>query len=132
MNQRKFFISNNIKLSLQFDADGLYLPSFNKKLQYKNLNCKKKFKIIGSAHNLIEIKIKELQGCEEIFLAPIFKNPKNKKFLGLVRFSFIALSTKNKVIALGGINKKNFKRLRMTKITGFAGITWIKKTGLKN
>jgi len=32
---------------------------------------------------------------------------------------------------LGGINKKNYKKLRLTKIEGFAGITWIKKNGLR-
>ena len=131
LEQRKFYISNNFKLAFKFDADGLYLPSFNKKLKYKNLSTKKKFKIIGSAHNLIDIKIKELQGCEEIFLAPIFHNFKNKKYLDVIKFSFLTLATNIRIIALGGINKKNFNKLKLVKISGFAGISWIKKTGLK-
>ena len=47
-----------------------------KLINFKNLSLKKNFKLIGSAHNLNEIKIKEKQGCEEIFLSPIFYNPK--------------------------------------------------------
>ena len=132
LNQRKFYISNNFKLAFKFNADGLYLPSFNKKLKYKNLNIKKGFKIIGSAHNQIDIKNKEKQGCSKLFLAPIFYNPKNKRYLDLVKFSLLTLNTKVKIIALGGINEKNFNKLRLLRISGFAAITWIKKTGLKN
>ena len=34
-------------------------------------------------------------------------------------------------IALGGINKNNYKKLGLTKVVGFAGISWIKKNGLR-
>ena len=30
---RKFLISNNIKISIKLDLDGIYLPSFNKSLK---------------------------------------------------------------------------------------------------
>ena len=52
------YLSNNIKLASKLKLDWVYLPSFNKRLIYKNLNLRKKFKIIGSAHNIAEIKIK--------------------------------------------------------------------------
>ena len=53
------------------------IESTNKNLNLKTTNLKRKFRIIGSAHNLKEIKIKELQKTEEIFLSPLFKK-KNK------------------------------------------------------
>ena len=109
----------------------MYIPSFNKNLNFHNKNLKKNFKIIGSAHNLEEIKIKEKQGCKEIFISPIFYNPKNDHFLGIVKFNNLNLATKINTIALGGINEKNLRKLRSTKAIGFAGISWIKKTGLK-
>ena len=130
-NNRKFYIANNLKTALKFNLDGLYIPAFNNILQYKNISSRKNFKIIGSAHNFKEIKIKEKQGCEEIFIAPIFHNPKNKYFLDIARFNYLNLTTKIKTIALGGINEQNFKKLKCTKVIGFAGISWIKKTGLK-
>ena len=34
---------------------------------------KKKFIIIGSAHNLKQIRIKEMQGVQIIFFSPLFK-----------------------------------------------------------
>ena len=60
---------------------GVYIPSFNKKNNYNYIyNKPKKFSIIGSAHNIKEILIKEKQGCEEIFISSIFQNQKSKNF----------------------------------------------------
>ena len=129
---RKFYISNNLKLALNLSLDGLYIPSFNKLCNYKNLSLKKNFKIIGSAHNLIQIKNKEKQGCTSIFIAPIFKTKKKDYFLDTARFNLLAKNTKKKVIALGGINRLNYKRLKSTRVDGFASISWIKKNRPKN
>ena len=126
----KLFISNNIKLALKMGLDGVYLPAFNKKLKYYNLSRKRNFKIIGSAHNIVDIKIKENQNCKDIFLSPIFKTNKNKYFLDTVRFNLISKITSKNIISLGGINYKNFKKIRLTKSKGFASISWIKKNGL--
>ena len=79
--KRKLFISNNIKLALNLKLNGVYIPSFNKKINYCYIyNKPKKFKIIGSAHNIKEILIKEKQGCEEIFISSIFKIKNQKNF----------------------------------------------------
>ena len=98
---------------------------------YNNLNSKKKFKIIGSAHNISEIKMKEKQNCDEIFLSPIFKTEKQKKYLDIIKFNLQTLATNKKIIALGGVNFNNLKRVNLTKSKGIASITWIKKNGLK-
>ena len=126
-NNRKLLISNEIKIALKYNFDGLYIPAFNKSLNFKTLNLKKNFKIVGSAHNYQEIKIKEQQGCEEIFITPLFFNKKNSSFLGVIKFNNLSLFTNRKVIALGGINEKNINLLKCTKSKGYAGISWIKK-----
>ena len=129
---REFYISNNLKIALNLNLDGVYIPSFKKLCNYKNLNAKKNFKIIGSAHNLIELNKKEKQGCTSIFIAPIFKTKKNDYFLDTARFNLLAKNTKKKIIALGGINHLNYKRLKSTNVVGFASISWIKKNRPKN
>jgi len=131
--KRKLYISNNIKLALNLKLNGIYIPSFNNKINYSYIyNKPKEFKIIGSAHNIREILIKEKQGCEEIFISSIFKNLKSNKFLGVIRFNLLAKSSLNKIIALGGINVTNYKKLNSTKSIGFASISWAKKNGLSN
>ena len=125
---RKVYISNNLKLALRFNFDGVYIPSFNKILNYKNIP-KKNFEIIGSAHNVKEVINKEYQGCTKIFLSPIFKTMKNRRYLGVTKFNIIKLHTKKDIISLGGINEENIKYLRICNVKGFAGISWIKKNG---
>ena len=74
--------------------------------------------------------IKEKQGCEEIFISSIFQNKKSKNFLGISKFNLLANKTKRKIIALGGVNEKNYKKLKSTLSYGFASISWAKKNGL--
>jgi|TARA_B110000046_G_C12994180_1_gene399275 thiamine-phosphate pyrophosphorylase len=123
---RKFYLSNNLKLAISLDLDGVYIPSFNKNLNIKKTIVKKKFSILGSAHSVKEIRIKEKQGVEMIFISPIFKTSKSKKFLNPIKFNLLALKTKKRVIALGGINSKNLNRLNIIKAIGFAGISYFK------
>ena len=127
----KFYLSNNIKLSIKLRLDGVYIPSFNNKINYvQNYSLPRNFDIIGSAHNITEINVKLRQKCNEIFLSPIFKVNKSKKFLGVNKFNFMTSNKKADFIALGGINEKNFKMLKLLKISGFASISWAKKNGL--
>ena len=123
------FISNNIKLALKHKLDGIYVPSFNKKINYiSSFSLPKKFNVIGSAHNFKEIKIKKKQGCKEIFLSPFFQIKKKKSHLNLYNFNKLIINDTVGYIALGGINNKNYKKIKMTKAIGFASISWIKKT----
>jgi len=132
-NENNLYLANNIKQSIKLGLNGVYIPSFNNKLNFSgSFSLPKKFKIIGSAHNFKEIKIKEVQGCKEIFLSPIFKVTKSKKFLGVIKFNLLSLNNKNNLIALGGINEKNYKNLKLINIKGFASISWAKKNGLRN
>ena len=130
--KRKLFISNNIKLALSLKLNGIYIPSYNKKINYYfAINKPSNFSVIGSAHNIKEMLIKEKQGCKEIFVSSIFKIQKSKKFLGIVKFNLLANKSKQKIIALGGINENNYKRLKLTNSVGFACISWAKKNGLR-
>ena len=120
----KFIISNNVKLAVNLNLDGAYLPSFNKNFDHLSYNFKKDFCLIGSAHNLQEIRIKEKQKVDKIFLSSIFK--KNGNYLGINKFNLISKLTNKEVIALGGISKKNKKLISLTKSAGFAGISFFK------
>ena len=132
LTNRKLFISNNIRLAIDFRLNGIYIPSFNKKINYlSSFSFPSKFEIIGSAHNYTETQIKKKQGCKEIFISPIFKVKKNKKNLNIYNFNKLTNDQKVNYIALGGINEKNYKKIKLTKSVGFAGISWIKKNGLR-
>ena len=122
-NHRKFYISNDIKLAIRVKADGVYIPSTNKNLNFKSIKFKKEFKILGSAHNFKEVKIKELQDVDEIFLSPLFKSKKNPQ-LNIYKYLNLRKVTFMKDVSLGGINNKKIKKLRLIKPFGFAGISF--------
>ena len=118
----KFFLSNNIKLALNLDLDGVYIPAFNKNTKHLSYTFKKKFLILGSAHNNKELEIKEKQLVQIIFLSSLFK--KNKNYLGINKFKSLAKLTSIKIVALGGISSKNIKKLKLLDCFGFAGISF--------
>ena len=118
----KFYLSNNVKLAIKLNLDGAYIPSFNKDLNHLSYSLKNKFEIIGSAHNLKEIRLKEKQQVNKIFLSSLFK--KNKNFLGINKFKLLSKLTKKEVVVLGGINEKNRKKLSVINQTDFAGISY--------
>ena len=127
-NRRKFYLSNNVKLALKFNLNGAYLPSFNTDTKHLNYKIKSNFLLIGSAHNLREIRIKETQKVSQIFVSSLFKLEKN--YLGFYKFINLSKLSKSKIVALGGISKNNLKRLSLLKISGYAGIgifNWGKK-----
>ena len=118
----KFLLSNNVKLAINLDLDGVYISSFNKDKKHLSFSLKKNFIILGSAHNIYEMRSKELQNIELIFLSSIFK--KNKNFLGIYKFKLLSNLTKRPIIALGGISNNNFKKLNLINCLGFAGISF--------
>ena len=120
----KFYLSNNVKLAMKLDLDGAYIPSFNESLNHLSYSMKKKFNIVGSAHNIKEIRIKENQRVQKIFLSSLFK--KNKNFLGIYKLKILSKYTKKQIIVLGGISKLNIKKLKILGNPDFAGISYFK------
>ena len=121
-NKKKFYLSNNIKIAIKLNLDGAYIPSFNKYFVHLNYSYKKNFELIGSAHNIKEIRIKEVQKIKKIIISSIFK--KNKNYLGINKFKNISKYTNKKIIALGGVKKENIKKLVLIKSDSFAGISF--------
>ena len=118
----KFILSNNLKIALSLKLDGGYIPSFKKDFIHLNYNFRSNFLLLGSAHNLKEVRIKERQKVKIIFISSLFK--KNKNFLGIYRFKNLSSLTKKLIVALGGISKVNEKRLKILNCYGFSGISY--------
>ena len=118
----KFYLSNDFKLAIKLNLDGVYIPAFNTSFKHLSYSVKKNFKIIGSAHNLKEIKEKENQNVEKIFLSSLFK--RNKNYLGMNKFRLLSNLTKRRVVVLGGVSKVNLKKLKLLNQLEFAGISY--------
>ena len=128
-NYLKLILANNIKLAIKLKINGVYLPSFNQKYSHLSYSFKKDFVLLGSAHNIKEINIKNKQKVKRIFLSSIFK--KNENYLGLNKFKNYINNSENKFVALGGITKRNINKIKLTSAVGFAGISFFKKKAPK-
>ena len=122
---KKIYLSNNVQLALKLKLSGAYIPSFNGNFKHLAFNFKKNFDLIGSAHNIKEIRIKEKQKVNKIFLSSLFK--KNKNYLGINKIKNISFLTKKKIVLLGGISSKNLKKLNLLNASGFAGISFFEQ-----
>jgi len=128
----EFYVSNNIKLMINLKADGLYISAYNSDLRisrFKNT----KYKIIGSAHNHKELRIKNIQGCSHYIYSRLFETKyKNKKgFLGLIRFNLLTFTRKEILVPLGGINFNNLNKLNIVNSGSFALMSELKKKPVK-
>ena len=121
----KFLISNNTKLAIKLNLDGAYIPSFNKETKHLSFSYKKNFILLGSAHNINEIRTKELQGINTIFVSSLFK--KNKNYLGINKFKLLSSFSNKPLVALGGLSEDNLKKLSLTNCLGFAGISFFEQ-----
>ena len=120
------FLTNNVKLALNLKLDGAYISAYNKNCRFNNYIFHKNFKLIGSAHNLKDLRFKKNQKIEEIFISPIFKKKYNFP-LGIHKLNSLFDNFKGKKIALGGINSKNLKLIKLKNFSGFAGIDYFNK-----
>ena len=123
-----FYVTNDQKLAIKLNSDGIYLSSHNRSLKKYNYN-KSNFKVIGSAHNFKEISFKLKQGCSYILLSKLFlvAYDKTAPYLGVVKFSkFINLFPK-RIIPLGGIKVSNLNFLKNINCEAFALLSEVKK-----
>ena len=120
-NNISLYIIDNYKVALKINANGIFLSNTNKRVLLNEFQ-KKKFHILGSAHNQLEYYFKKLQHCRTIALSPLFLNPKYSKnqILGPTKFNLIRKDWKMELCALGGIAKNNINKIRIIKVKSIA------------
>tara|TARA_Y100000590_G_C15703097_1_gene1007520 strand:- start:998 stop:1543 length:546 start_codon:yes stop_codon:yes gene_type:complete len=123
---RKFFLANNVKLALNLKLNGAYISAYNRSCRFNNFIFHKDFKLIGSVHNLKDLKFKQNQNVKEIFISPIFKKKYNQA-LGIHKLNSLFDNFKGNKIALGGINSNNLKLIKLKNFSGFGGIEYFAK-----
>ena len=130
-NKVKFIINDDPYLASKVNADGCHLGQ-------KDMNIKKakkilKKKIIGvTCHNSIKLAKKALlDGADYIALGAFYKS-KTKKTIYKAHIKTlinIKMSTNLPVVAVGGINAKNYKNLLLNKadFLAISGYIWNNK-----
>lgn len=127
-NNISLYIIDNFKIALKIKAYGVYLSSNNRRPVFNEF-IRKKFHIVGSAHNQIEYYFKKLQYCKTIALSPLFFNPKYSKnqILGPTKFNLISKNWKAELCALGGINKNNINKIKLIKVSSISFLRYLEE-----
>jgi thiamine monophosphate synthase len=115
-NRIPFLIKNDFQKCAKYKANGIFISSDHKKIT-KPILFKKNFYIIGSAHNQFEYAHKLKQKCHLLMLSPLFFNEKysKNKILHVLKFNSMSVHWNTNLGALGGINSKTLKKVKLTK-----------------
>ena len=136
-NKIPFLFKNNFQNCIKYNSSGIFIDASYKKI-IRLILLKKNFQIIGSVHNQLEYAQKLKQKCNLLMLSPIFFNEKYSynKILNISKFNNKTLNWNMNICALGGINYKTIKKIKLTKCVavGFKKFIFsneIKKTAYK-
>lgn len=131
-NNIPFLFKNDFRKCIKFNASGIFIEANYKKIT-KPILLKKNFHIIGGAHNQLEYTQKLRQKCHLLMLSPLFFNEKysKNKILNISKFNQKALNWKIKLCALGGINSKTLKKIKLTKCIAIGFKKFIFDTQIK-
>lgn len=122
-----FYIMNSLKNAVKYKAAGIYITAENRRVILNKFN---KLKIIGSVHNNFDYYFKTMQNCSLVMLSPLFYNKKysRNKILGSNKFRLISRNWKIDLCPLGGINKSNFNKIKLLRMSNIAHRSMLKLT----
>tara|TARA_B110000008_G_scaffold95025_1_gene97502 strand:+ start:4736 stop:5335 length:600 start_codon:yes stop_codon:yes gene_type:complete len=113
-----YIINDYSNFSLNKYCDGIQLTSNNLK-EIRKMNLDKRYILIGSCHNIDEIKICNNLKINLILISPVFSTS-NKTGIGWKKFKELVNESKIPVFALGGLKYPD--DLENVKINGGVGI----------
>ena len=131
-NKIPFLLKNDFQKCIKYNASGIFIDANYKKLT-KPILLKKSFCIIGGIHDQLEYAQKIRQKCQMLMLSPLFFNEKysKNKILNISRFNHKALNWNIKLCALGGVNSKTLKKIKLTKCMAIGFKKFIFDTKIK-
>ena len=131
-NRIPFLIKNDFQKSVKYKANGVFITSDHKKIT-KPILLKKNFYIVGGAHNQLEYAQKLNQKCHLLMLSPLFFNEKysKNKILNILKFNSKTIDWEVNLCALGGINSKTLKKVKLTKCVAVAFKKFISNSKIK-
>lgn len=131
-NNIPFLFKNDFQKCVKFNAFGIFIEGNYKKIT-KPMLLKKNFHIVGGAHDQLEYAQKLRQKCHLLMLSPLFFNEKysKNKILNISKFNQKTLNWKIKLCALGGINSRTLKKIKLTKCMAIGFKKFIFDTQIK-
>ena len=118
--RKNFFILVGQNCQSYGNINGIHLPKWHNQIRKKH----KKHIISISVHGMKDVRKVINSRADIIFLSSVFRSSSHPEInpLGIIKFGLIARNLCKPVIALGGINDSNIKKLKISPINGIAAI----------
>ncbi len=125
-SRTKILINDRADIAAAAKTDGVHLTSNSLSVETIRRIFSKDFIIGVSAHTLAEAENARQKGADFITFSPIFKTPGKGKPQGIERLREVCENLKPfPVVALGGIDKTNYKAVLENGASGFAAIRFL-------
>ncbi|MGI8788703.1 MAG: thiamine phosphate synthase [Pyrinomonadaceae bacterium] len=122
----KILINDRADIALAANADGVHLTSNSLSAQIVRRAFPVNFLIGVSAHTIEEAENAERRGANFITFSPIFRSPGKGEPHGISKLAEVCERLKPfPVLALGGIDETNFRKVLQAGASGFAAIRFL-------
>lgn len=122
----KLLINDRADIALAADADGVHLTAHSVSTDQIRRHFPKKFIIGVSTHSMEKARLARRGGADFVTFSPIFATPSKNNVAGLKKLSEVCRDLQPfPVIALGGINRNNYKSVLEAGAAGFAAIRFL-------
>ena len=116
-----FLVAGDPALALAVKADGVHYPQWHLKNGRPLKRLKPHWYVSAAAHDEVSALRARRAGADLILLSPVFPTPHKGTPLGVLGFARLALSVRGQGVALGGLQKHHWRRLRQAGAVGLAG-----------
>ena len=129
----RFIINNRLDIALACEADGVHLGQKDTPVNRARAILGDAYIIGASAHNLNEARQAESQGADYLGVGAIYrtKTKHDARTCGLRTLRAICKSVGIPVIAIGGINDRNYKAILKAGASGIAVASFLFEGDLK-
>ncbi len=128
-SQTKILVNDRADIALAANADGVHLASNSISTEIIRRCFPENFIIGVSAHTIEEAQTAEKSGADFVTFSPIFATPSKEKYgkaQGLKSLREVCEKLRDfPVVALGGVDETNFRKVLESGANGFAAIRFL-------
>jgi thiamine-phosphate pyrophosphorylase len=119
-----FLVGADVGLAVRLGADGVHLPERLASKIGRIRALRRRFRISAATHSLAAARRAAKAGVQAVVVSPVFpsRSPSAGSPFGVFALARIVRSAGAPVYALGGVNARTARRLKLTGVAGLAAV----------
>lgn len=127
----QLLIAGDVRLAVRAHADGVHVPDYNLwQIPRIRSKLRRGMIITAATHSLRRVRMAGEMNADAAMISPVFVTKSNnfKRSLGVLQLRLICRRSPLPLMALGGINARNFRHLRNIGLHGIGAIGALEKS----